>query len=579
MLLQKLNEYADRLKLPPQLYSETPIRYIIELDGTGRLTNASPTDTANPAESSARRGVRRLAPQVTRAVAIKPLLLADKSDYTFGLIGEDSKPKRVAECHAAYMDLLARCAQTTRERAVGAVLAFLRRDPIAELSLPADFDAGALVTFRVEDTFPIDLPTVQVFWAAEHDPAGSDRDPVVMQCLVCGRDLPVLNRLQGKIKGVPGGQTAGTSIISANADAFESYGLENSLIAPTCASCGERFTKAANDLIRDPHTHITIGGSIFLFWTRDFVPSFSWGGFLTDPQPEQVHALLSSAMTGKRSDDLDNTAFYATALSGSGGRAVVRDWIDMTVAEAQRNLATWFARQRIVDDYGVEGKPLSLYRLAGATARELRDVTGQTTQALIRSALTGGSLPMELAYQAIRRNRAEQKITYPRATLIKLVLTSRQGGEEDSMVELNKDNPSQAYRCGRLFAVLEEAQKLAVPGIKATIVDRFFGSASSAPMAVFGRLLAGVQPHLTKLERDRPATAHALQARIEEIMGGLHGFPRVLPLEDQAMFSLGYYHQRAYDRAQAREASARKKAGAIVTADAAALADLASDGD
>ena len=100
MLLQKLNEYADRLKLPPQLYSETPIRYIIELDDTGRLTNASPTDTANPAESSARRGVRRLAPQVTRAVAIKPLLLADKSDYTFGLIGEDSKPKRVAECHA-----------------------------------------------------------------------------------------------------------------------------------------------------------------------------------------------------------------------------------------------------------------------------------------------------------------------------------------------------------------------------------------------------------------------------------------------------------------------------------------------
>ena len=46
-------------------------------------------------------------------------------------------------------------------------------------------------------------------------------------------------------------------------------------------------------------------------------------------------------------------------------------------------------------------------------------------------------------------------------------------------------------------------------------------------------------------------------------MGKLSGFPKVLSLEEQGWFSLGYYHQRAWDRAQAKarkeeQAPARK---------------------
>lgn len=59
------------------------------------------------------------------------------------------------------------------------------------------------------------------------------------------------------------------------------------------------------------------------------------------------------------------------------------------------------------------------------------------------------------------------------------------------MVQLDPDNPNSAYRCGRLLAVLEAVQRLAIPGIKATVVDRFFGTASSAPASVFGRLVRG----------------------------------------------------------------------------------------
>lgn len=137
------------------------------------------------------------------------------------------------------------------------------------------------------------------------------------------------------------------------------------------------------------------------------------------------------------------------------------------------------------------------------------------------------------------------------------------------MIQLDSDNPSPAYRCGRLLAVLEEIQRRALPGVKATIVDRFFGTASSAPASVFGRLIRGAQPHLSKLERDQRGAYVALQRRLEDVQAGLAaaGFPRVLSLEDQGIFALGYYHQRAFDRAQAREAVERRNNEAAATDD------------
>jgi CRISPR-associated protein Csd1 len=574
MLLQQLKEYADaRLKLPPRLYAQVPVRYIIELDTSGRLLNPTPTDTADRANSRTDRGTRRHAPSVQRTNKIKPLLLADNAEYTLGRAREKSRPERVQECHRAYLDLLAQCARETGEPAVQAVLQFLQNDPLGRLALPDDFDPGALITFRVGDTFVIDLPAVQVFWAQWNDPAAAGAPK--MQCLVCGHERPVLRRLQEKVKGVPGGQTAGTAIISANAAAFESYGLSESLIAPTCAECGEKFTKAINALLRSPQNRLILGGAAFVFWTREDV-NFSLTNLLNDPQPDDVRRLLESVYTGRQPLDIDETAFYATALSGSGGRTVVRDWIDTTVGQVRRNLARWFTLQQIVGPYGEEPRPLGIYALAAATVRDpSKELAPPTPRALLRAALTGTPLPPGLLYQAVKRNRAEQTVTRPRAALIKLALLSQEQGsvsilegadqvrKEDSMVQLDPSHPNVAYHCGRLLAVLEQVQRLAIPGAQTTIVDRFFGTASSAPASVFGRLLRGAQPHLAKLERDRRPAYMALQRRLEEILARIGAFPRTLTLEEQGLFALGYYHQRAYDRAQARQRAATASAAAL----------------
>ena len=570
MFLQRLLEYSQRLDLPPTLYASAPVRYIIELGADGRLLNPEPTDTGDPSSRRTQRGEPRLLPQVQRSSKVTPLLLADNAEYILGLAKDKSRPERVSQCRQAHLDLLLRCANQTADPHVQAVYRFLSTDPLSHLRLPPKFDPSANITFRVQGTFVVDLPVVQAFWAAENDPDADPGKPApVMQCLICGQRRPVLRRLQAKIKGLPGGQDAGTSIISANAEAFESYGLENSLIAPTCAACGERFTKALNALLSDAAHHLTLRpGGALVFWTREEHP-FSLRGYLDAPDPGEVRQLVESVRRGTPTGDLDATAFYAAVLAGSGGRAVVRDWIDTTVAEVKRHLAAWFRAQAIVDAWGEWARPLGIWALASATVRDAaKEMAPPTPRSLWRCALTGTPLPPALLYQAVRRCRAQQGVHHRQAALIKLVLCSRlPAGPERSdmevkMAQLDTGSTSPAYACGRLLAVIESAQRLAVPGIKATVVDRFYGTASSAPAAVFGRLLRGVQPHLAKLKRDNPGAAHALQERLEEIQTHLRGFPRILTLEEQGLFALGYYHQRAHDRAQAREAVARRDAGA-----------------
>jgi CRISPR-associated protein Csd1 len=488
---------------------------------------------------------------------VRALLLADKADYVLGYTAPGKSPERVSDCHEAFVDLIDRCVAATQEPAVLAVQRFLADDPLAAVELPEQFDPGGTITFRVEGVFPIDLPAVQEFWVEQNSSAED-----IMQCVVCGQEKPVLKRLQAKIKGVPGGQTSGTSIISANADAFTSYGLEASLVSPTCGDCGERFTKAANWLLASEANSIRIGGIAFIFWTREQTV-FNFMTYFSDPQPEQVRDLIGSVRSGRRKPEIDDTPFYATSLSGSGGRAVVRDWLDTTVGQVQRSLAVWFQRQEVVTGSGEPHVPLGIRALAFATVREPRDLATPTARALLRGAMSGTPLPWDLLFQAVRRNRAEQRVTRPRAALIKLVLLSQQREhKEDYMVQLDPGNRDPAYLCGRLMAVLENAQQAAIPGVNTTVVDRFYGTASTAPVSVFSRLLSGVQPHLAKLRRDNRGAYIAIQARMEEILSGLSGdtgFPRTFTLQEQGIFALGYYHQRAQHSAQMREAVERRR--------------------
>jgi len=391
------------------MYIKTPIRWLIDLDRDGNLLGFVATEGRGGKRD---RGKDFLAPHIGRSSGVRAKLLADTGEYVLGIAREKSDPARVQQCHQAFVELVKTCDESTNEASVKAIRTFLEGLNIQALSHPEAFDPSYSLTFRVEGTMPIDLPLVRSFWATTATTQAEDvssQPSTLMQCLICGEMRPPVKRLPFKIKRIPGGQSSGMAIISANVPAFESYGLEASLIAPTCSECGERFSKAANDLIENDRTHITTGPLVYLCWTRE-EHGFSLASLLSTPEPEEVTELLSSAFSGKQTaTDIDEMPFYATALSASGGRVAVRDWLDTTVGEAKRHLARYFVLQRLVERDGTEGRPFRLYDLAAATVRDVnKELPPNVPRALLHVALKGGPLPSWLLFRpsnAIGLNR------------------------------------------------------------------------------------------------------------------------------------------------------------------------------
>jgi CRISPR-associated protein Csd1 len=563
MLLERLREYADRrLALPPPNYQEQAIRYIIDLDRDGHFLGM--IDTADPAIAEVRRGVRRLAPAFVRTSGIRPKLLVDKGSYVLGYVPSGATPKREAQEHAAFIALTNASADATNEPAVRAIAQFLSGGGLSEVAMPHDFDGGASITFRVDGVFPIDLPSVQAHWASLQ---GTGAEPT-MACVACGEIRPVLSGHPVTIKRIPSGQTSGNFLISANAAAFESYGLERSLIAPTCSPCAQKYGTALNALIGSDETSLRLGDVVYAFWTAEDT-GFKLGSLLSDPDASEVRALLDAARTGKvAATDIENTAFYAVGLSGSGARIAVRTWIDTTVGEAKRRLAHYFALQTMVEWDGQPGNPLPVWRLANATVRNPRRETpaAAVTDGLFELALAGRRLPEDVLFRAVQRARAGQGVNRERAALIKMALGSEEGWTTErieAMSGLDETNHDPAYLCGRLLAVLDAIQRQAISP-NATVVDRFYGAAASAPASIFGNLLDTAQKHLAKMRKDprTQAAGRALDGRLMEVMDAINGsvgFPKTLTLPQQGMFALGFYHQRAADRRAARERSEERR--------------------
>lgn len=573
MLIQELRYYANnRMKLPPPMYQDQPVRYLITLRADGTMVGPM-TDTASPKDKDAKRGLKILAPHAKRANAIRPKLLADTAPYVFGVGGEDTKADRVREQHVQFVALVDRCRDATGEPSVAAVSAFLERLDLDMLPLPDDFDPTATITFEVgtELTRPIDLPSVREFWATFNSVDADDAGGASMPCIGCGQVRPALERHPLKIKGVPGGQIL-KDLVSANAGAFESYGLKASQIAPMCQSCAEAYGNALNALLADKATSIWMKEGAYAFWTRE--PStFSVVSLITAPDEAQlqVRSLIESYRRGVGAAiEIDPNQFFAVGLGASGARLVVRDWLDTTVGEARRRLGRYFALQDMVEWDGSPGGVVPLYRLSGATTRDPRKDAPPpvVSRSLVRLALGGVPLPMDLLFLAVRRNRAAQDVSRERAMLIKMVLCSRNEGEESIMAELDQTNVQPAYLCGRLLAVLDRIQGLAIKGANTGIVDKFYGSASSAPASVFGTLLHGAQAHMGKLKRDMPGAHHRLEEQLEAIALPLREFPKTLTLEEQGLFALGFYHQRAADRLAAKERSEARKVNETVATEA-----------
>ena len=374
-------------------------------------------------------------------------------------------------------------------------------------------------------------------------------------CLVTGKPAPIA-RLHNVIKGVNAKPAPFTSV---NLSAFESYGKEQGFIFPVGEQAMFEYTTALNTLLAGEN-RFRIGDVTAICWSAKPTPleehlaSLINGGGKDNPDAyiDAVKSLYKSLYNGKYTEPDGKEKFYLLGLSPNSARIVVRFWYETTVAALSESIAAWYDDLQMVRG---ENSPYPEYmplpRLLGNLVLDgkMENLPSDLIAQITDAALNNQVLPVSLLQAALRRNKAEQKITYGRASLLKAYINrairaGRLKNMKELTMSLDRNRQDIGYVLGRLFAVLEKTQTEANPGLNATIADRYFGSASSTPIAVFGTLMRLLPHHLNKLEFEGRAVQ--LQWEIRQILEHCQKFPNHLNLEQQGLFAIGYYHETQF---------------------------------
>lgn len=426
---------------------------------------------------------------------------------------------------------------------------------------------------------------------AEEQESNSETLPTL--CLVTGETgVQIARSHKPKILGIPGLSSGGYVVSFAKeAPAFSSYGFEMGQNAPVSERVAASYALALNNILDDNDTHLNLGPVSVCFWARyDQKISGLFNSLLNKAYPEQVKDFLMAPFSGISDREvLRKEKLYTVAFKGNAGRVAVQYWLEQPLETAQNNFAQWWADLQIISLYKQADNAPPMYAipvLARTTLRRSKEhkddkLLGERIISLYRAALEKNQLPITLLkpildeFQSALVKESEEERTYPFSTsrfaLIKLILLRNLNKKEGDFMPTYElaDTPDPAYNLGRLLAVFENLQDKYHNYERkgAGIVERYYGAASSAPASAFPLLCRLSRHHLSKLkkgeEKDK-AAAYAIEKDIVDIFSKFQQtvaghppvFPRILTLEEQGKFALGFYQQKAKPRKQADGQSA-----------------------
>lgn len=598
-LLAALVRAYDRLPdAPPFGYSTEKIGFCVVLNPDGSVAHVE--DLRAPDKKRSPRLL--MVPQAKkRTVGIDPNVLWDKTAYVLGVTAGDGK--RTAQEHAAFREKHLEWLADTEDEGLLALRRFLEGWTPDQFGPPAweedCRDQNLVFRLSSEYGFLHDRPAARAL--CRRIGAEGASDPQI--CLVTGEAAPVA-RLHPSIKGVWGAQSSGASLISFNLDAFTSYGHDQGDNAPVSEAAAFAYATALNHFLADKAHRLQLGDASTVFWAdaenmeiaeeANRWAAAMFGSRAKSGADEEIaeRQILDKLLAMRDGIPLATIApdlakgvrFHVLGLSPNAARLSVRFyWEDSFGALAEH----YAAYLRDVAMKPAPDRPIFSIRAAalrtapasvqnGAIRYDGERVSPLLAGELTRAILTGSRFPRALLGLLMMRVRSDHVLDRIRLSLIKGLivrdmrlekrLPKRADGSdnEEYLMEPDPDDPHPARQLGRLFALIEKAQRAALGDrINVTVKDRFLGAAAATPGRVFPSLLINAENHHLKRLRNGHSDADwitsaeqavrvgmALNRRIGKLWGSLaHTAPAQHSSEEQGLFMIGYYQERYAKRA------------------------------
>lgn len=598
MVLEALVDYYQILEKEGRVaaagYCDAKVSFAIQLSEQGGLQGI--VDLRSPNGKKSIPQIMRVPEQTKRSGKNPPpYYLCDKGNYVLGILFDKEKkkvvtdPRRFDSFRKYHLKLLA----GIKEKEACAVRAFLEswnpeKTMTSSLIQPyLDEIAGnANIVFRVGDrkTYVHDNEVLKEKWEEEKDLDNSGAEKRGT-CLITGRES-VIERIHPAIKGIFGGQSMGSTLVSFQKgdNAYESYGNHDSqgYNAHIGKKAAFAYGTVLNYLLSDRKHFIHMGDMSVVYWAksektiyRDIIAGLL-NGYQESEGSEELETvdnqllsgviggILQAIMEGKAVEEIkeldENTRFYILGLSPNAARVSVRMYYENTFGTIIENIQRHYRDIEILPQYTNEKRYINIWQLIYETAppsSKNKEAVPILAGSVMRAVIMGLNYPESLYEHIMMRCRADKKINYIRAAIIKGVLKRNHMNtvnEEVLQMALNEETNNKAYTLGRLFAVMEMTQREAISGIKVTIKDRYYNAASATPKNVFPTLLKLSETHYSKLKGNetKQGLGGYWQNKKEELLNRLdvnqEPFPSRLSLEDQGVFMLGYYHQMNYKK-------------------------------
>lgn len=541
-MFAELVELGKRVRKGHDALKEEKCSWDIVIDKEGNFLNLIPCDITIEAENlTAKKGKARL--------------LLDKPEETLGF-DEDKHEKYIAKL-AEYKDI----------QELSPIFYFYDKSDEVEkvrkvfLELPQAKQKGNM-TFMLESERVLSNENVRKAIKKKYEESLNIKKQGTHLCAVCGtNNYPILDEPHGSVK-LPKGQTSGSMLVSYNTNAFESYNLKGNLNSGICTNCARNYIEALRYLVGNGHEIITEKGekkykftnrqkisddTIALFWTKEPDDDIDPFSDICQPTEERVRELFSSIATGNHervNTDVENY-FYCCTMSSAAARIAVRDWMAISVSQYQKNLKQWFDDIATIKDGeilypGINSILSSCIKKKTKPTQSDVKAKARIGSILWHAALTNAPLPL-MILQSVLTQIEHDYFSPEKSTVIRLVLNRNIKKTYYMKKELDEQNESKAYLCGRLFALICQLQYKAHEGkeVNSSIRDRFFASASSNPSRAMSILLTKYVPIYQK------KTKGAYTKSITEIASRIEHFPEKLTLTERGEFALGYYYQYA----------------------------------